>query len=340
MQRPPTIQDVAREAGVAVGTVSNVLNGHPYVSEETRAKVTAAVKRLGYRRNSLAGGLRSRSTMTLGLLLPTLVNPFYPALARGVEDVARENGYTVVLCNTDRDHRREQGIVQTLLEKRVDGIIAVSPGTAPQHLLPANAAPPLVVVEGGSVEAPPCDMVTLQAQSGIDEAARHLRSLGHRRIGMIRGPAGVARADERADLWRAAAARHGLELAHETTVAGDFSFAGGERGGRELLVRSDRPSAIVAANDLMALGAMKAAWGLGLAVPRDVSIVGFDDIDAASYVTPALTSVAVPAYEQGAEAVRLLLSRMAAKAPPPVRVCALGTRLLVRASTGTAPEGA
>lgn len=337
-KRSVTIGDVARAAGVAAGTVSNVLNDHPYVTPQTRQRVLHAIETLGYRKNTLARGLRTKRTMSLGLLLPTIANPFFPALARGVEDAARELGYIVLLCNTDRKVEIEKSFVKSLAERRVDGIVAVSPGNAAPSLVPPDLATAVVLVEGCRLDDAWCDAVSLDARSGIGEAADHLYELGHRRIGVLRGPEGLMRADERWQIWREAAAGCGIEIDESAAFIGDFSFESGYRGGLELLERSPRPTALVAANDLMALGAMKAAYSMGIHVPGELSIVGFDDIESASHVTPGLTTVRQPKYEMGAEAVRLLATRLNHEGEQPVRICMLKTELVVRQSTGPAPR--
>jgi DNA-binding LacI/PurR family transcriptional regulator len=335
-RRQPTIQDVARAAGVATGTVSNVLNGGRRVAPETRQRVLDAIQRLGYSKNSLARGLRTRRTETLGLLLPTILNPFFPALARGVEDTARRHGYTVFLCSTDRHAEQEGELCRVLLEKRVDGLVVVSPVLLPAELLPPGVTAPLVIVEGSSLadHSGNYSAVTLDTAAGIAAAVRHLYNLGHRHIGYVRGPVGVRRADERWHNWQQAAVACGLSPAAHAVQTGDFTFESGYTAGQRLICRSHPPTAIVAANDLMALGVMKAAYQLGLSIPQDLSVVGFDDISAAAYTTPALTTVAVPKYEQGAVAVDLLLQQLSVEQVQAPQVRTLTTHLEVRGSTG------
>lgn len=331
-----TIYDVATEAGVSVATVSRVLNdtGYP-VRPETRRRVLEAVAKFDFRPNDLARSLLLKSTRTVGLAIPDIANPYYPLISRGVEDVASAHGYTVVLGNTDRDAAKSERYIDTMLQKQVDGIILAGGGTDFTRASERFARRGTRVVFIGR-PGPPWPSVRVPNTDAAAAAIEHLVGLGHRRIAFIGGAPALTSAQDRLEGYRRSVAAHGLDDDERLCARGDFTEAGGYRATAQLLALSRPPTAVFAANDRMAIGALAAAHDAGRRVPDDLSLVGFDDIPMASYLRPALTTVALPGYEMGAAAMRLLLEELAREpgadgGPPPA--VALEAGLVVRDST-------
>jgi LacI family transcriptional regulator len=336
-----TISDVAAEAGVSVATVSRVVNDSGYpVRPATRARVLAAIEKLDFRPNELARGLLLKSTRTVGLAIPDIANPYYPLISRGVEDVASAHGYTVVLGNTDRDAAKSERYIDTLLQKQVDGLILAGGGTDFTRAAERFARRGTRVVFIGR-PGPRWPSVRVPNTEAAVRAVEHLADLGHRRIGFIGGGPGLTSAQDRLEGYRRAVRERGLDDDEALRAAGDFAEASGYRATTDLLALSPPPTAIFAANDRMAIGALAAAHDAGRRVPAELSLVGFDDIPMASYMRPALTTVALPHYEMGASAMRLLLDQVGAGPadgdgdPPVVR---LDAHLVTRDSTAAAPD--
>ncbi|MBE3575894.1 MAG: LacI family DNA-binding transcriptional regulator [Firmicutes bacterium] len=304
-----TIYDVARQAGVSVATVSRVLNGEAHVAPETRQKVLHVVQQLGYRRNGLARGLATRATRLLAFLVPDISNPYFPEVARGVEDAANAAGYHVILCNTDDRARKEQEYLEALLDRRIDGavIIPVAEGSRVPKLLKGTGLP--AVLLDRDID-PELDTVMADNVAGARQAMRHLLGLGHRRIAAITGPTRSSTARERLEGYRQALAEHEIPFDPDLVVEGDFRRPSGYQGMLRLLDLPQPPTAVFAANDMMALGALHAAEERGVRVPEDLAVVGFDDIALAEATRPKLTTVAQPKYEMGRLGVELLLQRI------------------------------
>ncbi len=328
-----TIRDVARRAGVGVATVSRVLNGTGYVKAETRERVLAAAAELGYVPSQLARGLVRRLSGTVGLVVPDITNPFFPLITRGVEDAASEAEYTVFLCNSDNDPALEANDVQKLRERRVDGVIFV--GTTERRELVdrllADGIP--VVVMDRQLDHTEVDTVLVDNLAGARAACRHLIELGHRRIAHAAGHQSTRTGQDRCQGYRVALEEAGLAYDPACVVWGDFTYESGYRAGQVLLGRSPRPTAVFAGNDLIALGVIRAAEEAGLAVPDDLSVVGFDDIQMAALVRPGLTTVRQPAREMGRMAMVMLLERIRGEAAGPGRRQVYRPELIVRGTT-------
>ena len=326
-----TIKDVARAARVSVTTVSHVVNKTRFVSEDGRNRVEQAIRELGYVPSAVARSLQRSATNTLGMLIPNSSNPYFAEIVRGIEDRCFGAGYNLVLCNTDDEPRRQGMVLQVLAERRVDGLIVVSSGEDPAlpDLL-AGLRMPTVMVDR-EIDTLPCDLVETAHMQGALLAVQHLTALGHRRIACIGGPAGVATADQRAEGWRMALAGLGLPSAG-LLQPGDFTSEGGYAAMHAILRRTPRPSAVFVANDLMAIGALCAAHECGVAVPDELSLVGFDDIELARFACPPLTTVAQPKQRIAAMAVDMLLERIEGRRQD-VRKVVLQPELRVRAST-------
>lgn len=310
-----TIRDVARKANVSVTTVSRVLNSsdHP-VNEETRQRILDAIHELEFSPNAAARQLLKHETRTIGLIVPDIANPYYPEIVKGVETVASELGYTVILCNTHRQLDKTLHYLSVLREKRVDGIIFAGGGSegATGQIQSLKGKNIRMVFIGRHDTAGPS--VKINNVLGARQATTHLVNLGHRRIAHVAGPSVSTTSADRLAGYRQALEEAGIAVDPNLILPGDFrpqSAYGAVAG----LFRSGtpRPTAIFAANDLMAVGALKAIKDAGLRVPEDIALVGFDNIDIASFVRPPLTTVAIPMYEMGVRAMSLMRDRLAGK---------------------------
>jgi|SRR3990170_7506008 len=327
-----TIRDVAERANVSTTTVSHVINGTRRVSEDLRLRVHQAMQELGYRPNILARSLRVKRTHTIGLVIPDSANPFFAETARGMEDASFELGFSTILCNTDGDLEKELTYTEVLSEKQVDGIVFVAAGMSTEHVRALQARRiPLVVVDR-DVPGVQADMVLTDNERGGWLATRHLLDLNHRRIGCITGPSEVTPSAERCAGYRRALREADIPFDEQLAVRGDFRYESGYQATRWLLALPDPPTAIFANNDMMAIGAIRAAAEHGLHIPTQLSIVGFDDVELASYVVPPLTTVSQPKYQMGATAAKLLVERIHDYDAPTRRVL-LRTELAVRDST-------
>ena len=328
-----SIRDVAAAAGVSVATVSRVLNpasADVPMRKETRDKVERAIDELGYRPNDLARALLQHRTAAIGLVVPDISNPYYPPLVRGVEDAASSRGYRIVLCNTDRDPAKIAGYLDTLIKTRVDGIVVAGGGWADvpdRTAVLGNYRTGLVAI-GRHVTAHPS--VRIDNVAASREAAGHLIGLGHRRIAFLGGPASSTTVQDRAQGYRDALKVAGPAEPAARVRYGDFTEESGYAATREILDVSPPPTALLCANDRIALGAYAAAADAGRRVPADVSIVGFDDTPVARYVRPTLTTVAIPTYEMGSAAVRMLLAQLGGSTASEIET--MPTRLVVRDS--------
>ena len=327
---PATMSDVAEQAGVSVTTVSHVINNTRPVSEDLRGRVVLAMAALNYQPNRLARSLRQGRTHTLGMIVPDNANPYFAEVARGIEETAYRNQYSLILCNSEGDVDRERFYINVLLEKQVDGLILVAAGSSTSSIADI-ALPPMVVVDRDLPNIHADAVLTENAQGGR-LATGHLLALGHRRIACITGASDVTSAAERATGYRQALVAAGVAVDESLVVKAAFDYASGYAAAKGLLTCPNPPTAIFACNDLMAVGAISAGIELGLRIPADLSIVGFDDVQLASFANPPLTTVAQPKREMGDLAVSLLLERMVNPAIPPRRRW-LGTELVVRGST-------
>jgi LacI family transcriptional regulator len=330
-----TIHDVAREAGVSASTVSRVLNGSAPVNEEKRRRVLRAVEKLNYRPNALARSLKKKRTHSIGLIVPDITNPFFAEVAKGVEDVAREYGYTVILCNSENDPARERTYLNVLQEKQVDGVIFVTAGANEGDRVGRLERGIPVVMLDREIPGIPADAVLVDNEEGAYEAAKHLLALGHRRIGIITGPLLLSTAEERLEGYKKAMREAGVPVKPRLVKDGGFTFQGGYAAMHQLLEGgNDLPSAVLASSDIMALGAMKAAEERGLRIPQDLALVGFDDIMVASLVKPALTTIAQPKRQMGQLAVEMIVERLERGRRRAKRVL-LRPKLVVRESCGS-----
>jgi len=300
------IRDVAKRAGVSVATVSRVINGSPNVAPKTAQAVSAAMQELHFTPNGLARGLALNRTKTIALLLPSIVNPLYAQMAKGVEDVAHSKGYNVLLCNTDENVAKERSYVDMLLERRVDGLLLMTTRLEREDFAKlSERALPFVII-GRNIETLDANMVYTDYVLGGYLATEHLVEAEYECIAHISGPLSQLESREKLLGYQQALRQHRLAGDEQYVVAGDNEIEGGYLAAMKLLNMSPRPQAIFAANDLMAIGALDAAKTQNLRVPQDVAIVGFDDITMAAHVEPRLTTVAHPVHKMGLIAARLL----------------------------------
>jgi LacI family transcriptional regulator len=340
MRAPVTIRDVARVAKVHPGTVSRALNAETrgLVNQETAQRVLRAAEELGYRPNPIARGLKTNRSYTIGVLIPDITNPLFPPILRGIEDRLDEAGYTPLIVNTDNDTSRERSHFEAMRARQVDGFISATARLDRELLADVAAAgTPLVLVnrslEDGSVPA-----VTVNDREGVRLAVEHVAGLGHRRIAHVSGPQNTSTGHRRYLGFLEAMAGAGLEVSDDhVRVSNWFTEAEGARLCGELLDAANDITAIVAANDLLAIGCYDTLEERGLRCPDDISIVGFNDMPFVDRLRPALSTVRVPQREIGTVAADLMLERLADDSGA-AREILLEPTLVVRASTSAPPQ--
>jgi LacI family transcriptional regulator len=326
-----TMEQVAREAGVSLMTVSRVVNNRDGVSQATRERVQAIIERLGYRPSDIARGLVTRRTATIGLVVPDVANPFFSEVARGAEHVAYEEGYNVFLCNTEEDTQRELGVLCSLEEKRVDGIVLCSPRLEEEQLEKALTRYPAAVLVNRRLAHDRVGVVLIEDEKGGQVATEHLLRAGHRAIGFLAGPLTSSSGQRRVAGFCTALGTASLHCNSDWIRHCSPTVEGGHKVAHELLDTYSYLTALVCFNDLVAVGALQACAELGRVVPNDTAVVGFDDIPLAALVTPPLTTCHIPRYELGAQAMRLLLDQINELSPKCTEVV-LQPTLVVRAS--------
>ncbi|MGH9395551.1 MAG: LacI family DNA-binding transcriptional regulator [Terriglobia bacterium] len=311
-----TIRDVARLAAVSVATVSAVINGKSGVSERLTHRVQQAVQALNYHPDHVARSLRVRQTHTIGMVMPQIASPFFAEVLRGAEDLAGQQGYSVLICNSRGDAKQEKSHLSTLISRRVDGILLASEDPHFAHHWFAPRHVPLVLfdrIPGGFKGT----VVTTNNTLASFEATNHLIHLGHQRIGIIAGPPDISTSDERIEGFRKAMSEAGLLVREEYFKRGDYKLEGGYQCGLDLTKLALPPTAIFSLNYEMTLGLMRALAETGVHCPKQVSVLGFDDfvtgIDGFSWATmfsPKLTTVAQSGYELGRRAMQILLKKI------------------------------
>jgi DNA-binding LacI/PurR family transcriptional regulator len=337
-RRPPTIRDVARAARVSIATVSRALNHARYgVRAPVRQRVLKIAAALDYRPNALARGLLRHRTQTLGLLITDIANSFFAEITRGVADTCRQHGYSLLIGNTDRNPATRDEYVDVLREKRVDGVLVMAGGTPGPQPFDALARQGIPVVVIGRFEAP-VPALRVDNVRGGRMAATHLLQLGHRQIGIILGFRDSTTSADMLKGHRQAFAEHGLPVRRDWVVYGDARAATGLELADRLLRGRPRPTALLTVNDQTAIGAIRAALNLGLRVPGDVSVVGFDGIQLASFTSPALTTLRLPLHQMGVRAAEMLL-RLGRGETVDKEVWVV-PELTVRESTGPCPSPA
>lgn len=318
---------MARHARVSTSSVSRYLKGAPVRAAD---RIEAAIRHLQYRPSSLARSLKSGRTLTLGLVVPDVTNPFFAGVVKGAESVAVTAGYTVVLANTDETPEREWDLLETLSD-RIDGLLLAPAREDTPIGAIRSLEVPVVFIDRTMPQLAGIDAVLVDNAGGAAAAARHLIGLGHRRLGLIGGPVNTTPGRERHEGFNGECERHrGIEVLVEI---GDFKEESGYQATLRLLGRSDPPSALFAANNLMTVGMLRGIRDLGMAIPEDLSVVGFDSQALGDLIAPPLTVVDRPMDVQGAVATRLLLARLSGDQTDPGREIRLETSLVVRQST-------
>jgi LacI family transcriptional regulator len=330
-----SISDVARESGVSIFTVSAVINNKSHVGKNLRERVEAAIRKLNYRPNLIARSLIKQKTQTIGMIVPDIVNPFFPMVVRGAEDAAQKQGYNLLLCNSDDSLAKEEAAIEILLSKRVDGILltkAAGEFSPSLRQMIEGANIPFVLVMR-TYPALTKDAVVTDDYQGAYEAVCHLARSGRRRIGLISGPLKISNAKERWRGFRDALDQAKLPYDPELVVEGDYRIESGFRAGHALL--SHRPDGIYVANHLMTIGLLQAVEEMGLKCPEDFGLVSFDDYPWLGVFRPRLTTVELPKLQLGSEAAELLIKRIGGDQGKPV-LKKLSPELRIRESCGFA----
>lgn len=341
MPRRATIEDIAARVGVHPGTVSRALSERTagQVSATTRSRIQKAAREMGYVPNILARGLITLSSSSVGVLVPDLTNPLFPPILRGIEAVLSPRGYTALIVNTDSDDGNERAAFDTLLARRVDGFI-VATGHSDHALLKQayDRGVRVVTVNRGSPNVP-FPLVTADNEAGMRAVLSHLVGLGHVHITHLAGPRGFMTSLARAEAFLDACATY-QGIRGDVVPLEALSIEEGESATRHLLSAASVPTAIVAANDLVAIGALRAARAEGIVCPTDISITGFNDIPLAGDLGPPLTTVRIPHFDMGVHAARLLLDELSESVghdPAPATVT-LPVEFIARASTAAPPR--
>jgi len=333
-----TIKDVAREAGVSPQTVSRAINNKGEIRPQTRQRILRIAERLGYRPNSVARSLATKRTRNIGLVVPDVSNPFFAGIARGIQDVAYLADYNTFLCNTDETAGRELRAIQSLEAQRVDGLILCSSRLSEPDLVRISERYQPLVLVNRQIQYYQTGCILVDDATGAYEAAEYLIQLGYRNIGLLAGPESSHSGRARAQGYERALRAHGITPLPRWRTHCSPQVEGGQAAARELFRRAPELEALLAYNDLVAVGALRACTELGRRVPDDCAIVGCDDVPLAALVSPALTTIHVPTYNLGQQAMSLLLDMMSRdpttdRAPllEPIVVC---PHLVIRDSVG------
>lgn len=308
----PLIKDVARRAGVSIATVSRVINNNDSVKPKNRERVILAIKELNYQPSGIARSMRSQNTRVLGVVIPDIQNPFFTSLIRAIQDVADENQYNVILCNSDDDSNRQKNILSLLMRERVRGII-IAPADETFDMMFLKTDCPIVIIDR-EIPTLTIDTVTLNNYSGAYNATDYLIKMGHRQIGLINVQTNISAGRDRQKGYVAALVANGLPVDISYIKIGNNKVEGGYISTVELL-KSQLPTAILIANNLMTLGAIKAIGEFGLKIPDDISIIGYE-APWLDIIIPQISAVCHPVYQVGKEACKLLFERIRNKDNP------------------------
>ncbi|MCE0495047.1 substrate-binding domain-containing protein [Vibrio salinus] len=312
-----TMKDIARIAGVSTSTVSHVINKSRFVSDEISSRVLKVAKELNYAPSALARSLKVNRTHTFGMLMTSSTNPFFGEVVKGVERNCYQKGYHLILCNTEDDHVRMKTSIDTLLQKRVDGLILMCPSFTDNELELLKRYPdiPTVIMDWGPIPFS-CDKIQDNSLRGGYIATKYLINSGHKSIGCITGPLNHHQARVRDQGFQKAMQDAGLPVNQNWIAHGDFFCQGGYDAFKTLVRQPDLPTALFVCNDMMAMGVIKAAHELNIKIPEDISIIGYDDIHIANFMTPPLTTIHQPKYRLGQAAVETLIKRLSTPGLP------------------------
>lgn len=332
------IKDIAGMCGVSTATVSHVINNTRFVSDAIRERVLEAIRKTNYTPNPHARSLASGRSNTLGLIISDISNPFFPELVKSIETFAAERGFDVILANTNYDPNRTANCVRRMIERQVMGVAVMTTEmefSLIQELTRKRVA--VVFLDLGPVRERMSN-INVDYESGIEEAVRHLADLGHHRIAFISGPSSFKSAQVRRDAFLGCMGRLEGSRRQPLIVEGSFSIESGRRAAAEILQRRELPTAILAANDLMAIGCLSELRAAGMSIPADISLIGFDDIAFAALADPPLTTIVLPRGELGQRAVEALLHTIRSDNNEGIEL-KVRTHLVVRQSTAVAPVG-
>lgn len=330
-----TIKDVAALSGVSISTVSRTLSGAVPVSEEVRARVMDAVEQLHYEPNALARGLKKRGTQLIALVVPNIMNPIFPAVARGVEDTARKLGYNVILCNTDEQREVEIKYINDLHKHWVDGYIFATAAGDGGHILQLQKQGTPAVLLIRDMEKLSCgfDSVLINNEKGAYDMTRFLIERGNRRIALVSGNTEFLLYRQRCAGYRKALAEAGIPLEEDLLLeVKDIEGSTGYQAVQAMLRGGEIPDAIFATSDPIAIGTMHALRDFGLRIPEDISVAGFDNLDISAKIEPPLTTMSQPLYKMGALAAKLLVERIEGKTGKPPKRYVVNPKLVVRRS--------
>ena len=305
-----TIYDVAREANVSMATVSRVVNGNPNVKPTTRKKVLATIERLGYRPNAVARGLASKKTTTVGAIIPDISSIFFSELARGMEDIATMYKYNVILSNSDQNKDKELKLINTMLEKQVDGILFMGGTITEEHIRQFKTSSVPVVLAATYDETNEVGSVNIDYEIAAYEATKYLLEKGKKVPAYVNGSAEFSMNEHKYNGYKRALKEANLTLREDYITEGDFSYESGIEAAKYLVELDDRPDSIFVASDEMALGVIHGVQDAGLQVPNDIQIFGFNNTRLSTMVRPTLSTVVQPMYDIGAVAMRLLTKYM------------------------------
>jgi len=332
-----TIRDVARVAGVSISAVSAALNNKLGVSKDTRLRIIAVAEKLRYEPNILAKGLITKKSYIIGLIISDISNPFFSKVIRGIEDIANENNFNLVLCNADEDPQKEKAYLRVLQGRQVDGLIVAPTNESNEYIKELVEKGIPAVLLDRKLNGIEVDSVTVDNVEGSYKAVSHLIHLGHKRIGIISGPKNIMTGGDRLEGYLKSLREHHLTINERLIKEGNFRQESGYDKACEFLKMRNPPRAVFIANNLMTLGALKALRERKIKIPGEMSIVGFDDMAWTSLVDPPLTIISQPTYTLGSCAAKLLLQRIKGEAPAEAQQITLKTKLIIRGPCGKSP---
>ena len=329
-----TMKDIAREAGVSINTVSRALNGKPDVNEDTKKGILEIADRLNYVPNFLAKGLVTKNTRTIGVIVSDNANPFFARMIKGIEDYARSRGYNIILCNTDERYEKEEEAVRLLREKRVDGLlITLTPAQKERtDILELKRTGVPFVLLNRHMDDIITDYVINDNVYGAYLAVSHLAKLGHKRIGYISGPSQISSVRERLEGYKKALFENNIKFDNSLVKESNLKMEDGYKLMKEFLELENRPTAVFTYSDLLAIGALKALKEAKLEVPKDIALVGYDDIEFSSLLEVPLTTVHQPRYRIGEEGAKILIDRIEGKDSEDLHQIVLKPELVIRES--------
>ena len=301
-----TMEDIAEKAGVSINTVSRALNDKPDINGGTKEEILKIAEELNYQPNRFAKGLRSSQTSTLGVIVADILNPFFSALLKGIEKAARKEGYSIIVQDTDEKYANEQSAIQTVLAEQVDGLLISPVQTNEQTIVDLQQSGLPFVLLGRYFKDLDTNFIVTDDVQGATAAIDHLVELGHEQIAIVNGPSHISSSQERLKGYRKAMAHHGLVTPENFIFHDTVTIEQGYENGKRLLSQSNLPTAVFCYSDFVALGVINAAKDMGLRIPKELAVVGYDDIFFSTYLEVPLTTVRIPKYELGKKSFQIL----------------------------------